>query len=490
MAVRAGPSGAAKAPALKIIGALADYEQSYFPVAAALDRNAGRAWAIAPQAGKNHWAVFGIEPSQPAGFAGGTKATFTLDFQTPFKQHTLGRFRLSVTDEPTALEATVLRLDLRDGAVADVSLALAKAQAQQGRTAEAAALFTEAFHLAADPDGKARIAREAVSLKGVAENLIKAMTVKPDLPAADWLLLALAHARLQEAAQLRTVSAKVTELVTPTGADAALRPLLREVLIALGPNSPETRALLVAAAGKPPVALNEAIARNPDRAEAYRNRADWFAERGLWKEAGADLAAAFRRQPETRTGMLLGIVLVQTGEIELYRAHCRAMLDRWASTEITSAAFQTLQTEVLVPGVKADAKQLARLAEVAVSGDKKMDVHIWFMFSKGLHDYRAGKYADALAGCRESRRRVPESKGVLASMDLVVEAMALHRLGDEAGAGRALAEAKSNVEVHVPGIDGGLPYDWLIAHILYREAERLIAGNKSRWRMAGQRHGK
>jgi WD40 repeat protein/tetratricopeptide (TPR) repeat protein len=480
IAVTVGPpSGAAKATSLKIIDALADYEQPGCPVAAALGRTQG-AWAIDPQAGKNHWAVFEIEASQQAGFAGGTQLTFTLAFRHDFK-HALGRFRLSVTDEPTALEATGIRLDLRDG-VAEVHAALAEAQAQDGRMAEAATLFTEAFHLAADPAGKARIAREAVSLKGVAENLIKTATLTPDLPAADWLVLALAHARLQETAQLRTVSGKVTALLTPTGADVALRPLLREVLIALGPNSPEATALLAAAAGKPPVALNEAIARNPDRTEAYRNRAYWFAERALWKEAGADLAAAFRRQPDPLTGMRLGVVLVQTGEIERYRAHCRAMLERWASTEINSTAERTLKTVVLVPDVKAYAKQLARLAEVAVSGDKKLDGYEWNMFAKGLHDYRTGNYADAVAGCRESRGRAPESKGdprALASMDLAVEAMALHRLGDEAGARRALAEAKSHVEVHVPGIDAGSLYDWLIAHILYREAEGLIAGKKA-----------
>ncbi len=65
-------------------------------------------------------------------------------------------------------------------------------------------------------------------------------------------------------------------------------------------------------------------------------------------------------------------------------------------------------------------------------------------------------------------------------MNLALEAMALHRSGDEAGAKRVLAETKSNVEVHVPGIDGGdWSYDWLFAHMLYREAEGLIAGKKA-----------
>jgi hypothetical protein len=105
------------------------------------------------------------------------------------------------------------------------------------------------------------------------------------------------------------------------------------------------------------------------------------------------------------------------------------------------------------------------------------------MLGKGLHDYRTGKYAEALTTCRESRRRAAESKGhqqALASLNLAIEAMALYRSGDEVGARRALAEAKSNIEGQVIGIDsGGSAYDWLNAHMLYREAEGLIAGKKA-----------
>jgi len=107
----------------------------------------------------------------------------------------------------------------------------------------------------------------------------------------------------------------------------------------------------------------------------------------------------------------------------------------------------------------------------------------WWAFAKGLHDYRTGKYGDALATCRESRLRAPKSKGdaqVLTSLNLAVEAMALHRSGDEAAAKTALAAAKSLVDVNVPGIDGGAwAHDRLAAHILYREAEGLIVGKKA-----------
>jgi WD40 repeat protein/tetratricopeptide (TPR) repeat protein len=118
MALTAGPlSGPNKAAELKIANPVADFEQMGHPVVASVDGNPVSAWAIDPQAGKNHWAVFAIESSRQAGFAGGTQLTFTLDFRS-YAKHTLGRFRLSVTDEPTALQSTRLRLDLRDGEVA------------------------------------------------------------------------------------------------------------------------------------------------------------------------------------------------------------------------------------------------------------------------------------------------------------------------------------------------------------------------------------
>jgi tetratricopeptide (TPR) repeat protein len=265
--------------------------------------------------------------------------------------------------------------------------------------------------------------------------------------------------------------------------------LLREVLIAVGPNSPEATALIAAAAGEPPAALNEAVRQNPEMAAGYRNRGDWFVDRGRWKEAIADFAEVFRLEPDTLYGMQLGILLIHTGEFDRYRTHCHAMLERWASTERNDEADQTLKTILLLPDFQGDAQPLARLAGVAVSGDKNVHWFEWHLLAKGLHDYRAGKNADALATCRESRRRARKSKEdpkALASLNLAIEAMALHRSGDETGAKRALAEAKSNVEVFVPGIDGGeRSRDWLTAHILYGEAEALIVGQKDEPKAAG-----
>jgi WD40 repeat protein/tetratricopeptide (TPR) repeat protein len=142
IAVTAEPlSEAATASSLKMIHAVADYEQPTCPVMALLDRSRGSIWAIDPRVGQNHWAVFGIESSQQAGFAGGTQLIFTLDFG-PDRNHALGRFRLSVTDEPTALEATALRLDLRE--VAEAQAALSRYYLRQSQWDKAAAEYARA----------------------------------------------------------------------------------------------------------------------------------------------------------------------------------------------------------------------------------------------------------------------------------------------------------------------------------------------------------
>ena len=52
-------------------------------------------WAVAPQFGKPHTAVF--EAKEPIAFANGAELTFTMEQKFPGKEHNLGKFRLSVT---------------------------------------------------------------------------------------------------------------------------------------------------------------------------------------------------------------------------------------------------------------------------------------------------------------------------------------------------------------------------------------------------------
>jgi hypothetical protein len=96
--VRAAP----RVEALRLIpvalhNAVADFSQESFggwPVSAALDGDPATGWQIDPEEGAPHEAIF--EASKPLRFPGGARLVIALEQATP-EQHTLGRFRLSVT---------------------------------------------------------------------------------------------------------------------------------------------------------------------------------------------------------------------------------------------------------------------------------------------------------------------------------------------------------------------------------------------------------
>lgn len=77
--------------------ALADFSQAQFEVAKAIDNNNNTqtGWAVAPQFGKAHFAIF--EFKRAAVFPNGTTFTVTLDQQFAQKDHNIGKFRISVT---------------------------------------------------------------------------------------------------------------------------------------------------------------------------------------------------------------------------------------------------------------------------------------------------------------------------------------------------------------------------------------------------------
>ena len=127
-------------------------------------------------------------------------------------KYTLGRFRLSVSDVDAIQQA-------------DWFVAASTPNAKVG-----------AAYLALDD------CRQAANF------LTKATAANPKLPAADWLVLALAHAKLEETDQARKACAKAAALLKPTGADAALRPLVREVVVTLGTTHSEVKELITAAA--------------------------------------------------------------------------------------------------------------------------------------------------------------------------------------------------------------------------------------------------
>ncbi|HUY34788.1 MAG TPA: DUF1549 and DUF1553 domain-containing protein [Pirellulales bacterium] len=124
---------ASQAMPVVLRNAQADFAQDSFPVAAAIDGNAQPAsgWAVSPKFGEPHVAVF--ETAQNVGAAGGTTLSITLDQQFP--QHSIGRFRISVTTSPRPVRL--------QGPPAPIAAILAVAPA--ARTPEQQAELTRMF---------------------------------------------------------------------------------------------------------------------------------------------------------------------------------------------------------------------------------------------------------------------------------------------------------------------------------------------------------
>lgn len=76
---------------VKLVRPKARFSQKNYPIAKALDGNAGTGWATAPKSKTANWAIFELEKPLP----GRTRLTVTLDQQFG-RKFTIGRFRLSV----------------------------------------------------------------------------------------------------------------------------------------------------------------------------------------------------------------------------------------------------------------------------------------------------------------------------------------------------------------------------------------------------------
>ena len=116
-----------KVEPLELANASADFSQEAWHVSAAIDGNVDTGWAVMPQFGKPHAAVF--ETKADAGYDGGSVLTIGLTQQYPDGTHLLGRFRISVTDGKRPLS----------GARLPEQVAAALAVPKEQRTAEQSA---------------------------------------------------------------------------------------------------------------------------------------------------------------------------------------------------------------------------------------------------------------------------------------------------------------------------------------------------------------
>lgn len=92
---------------VELLPARADFEQPGWPLANALDGKDDTGWGTWPQVGKPHEAVFELKtpfrPRSSFDFRQDVLMSFRLQFRSAYKQHVIGKFRLSITNSPAVL---------------------------------------------------------------------------------------------------------------------------------------------------------------------------------------------------------------------------------------------------------------------------------------------------------------------------------------------------------------------------------------------------
>ncbi len=155
-----------KAVPVKIRKARATFEQTGLPVAASIDADPRSAWAIDPQFGKDHAAVFDLE--KPIGHAGGSVLTIVLKF-TNNAGHNIGRprFSLSTKETPPAVAG--------DGIPEEVRAALLQILATDSKSTKAEDEILARYHRTQDAEWRKLSAQVEALRKGPKLPTMKAM---------------------------------------------------------------------------------------------------------------------------------------------------------------------------------------------------------------------------------------------------------------------------------------------------------------------------
>jgi serine/threonine-protein kinase len=193
--------------------------------------------------------------------------------------------------------------------------------------------------------------------------------------------------------------------------------------------------------------------------------------RGHGEEVLREWKQALERDPPQHTQWFgYAELCLFLGDEAEYRRACRDLLDRFADTTDPYIAEPVARAVLLAPPSEENLRAAVAIADRAVAAEptKVGWVYSYFLFAKGLAEYRVGNFDEALSIMTGSAAKV------LGPCPGLVAAMARHRLGDEEQARSALAAEISAVNWSMARVRG---HDQWLWHILRREAEALIFPN-------------
>jgi serine/threonine protein kinase/Flp pilus assembly protein TadD len=206
-----------------------------------------------------------------------------------------------------------------------------------------------------------------------------------------------------------------------------------------------------------------------------------YAAVGQTWEAAQLFQRAYAQNPQdSASGLRAAHLLLFEGNRPAYEVVCRQMLKQFAETTDIANARRTLQVCLLTPEVIGTPAEHKRLLATAVI---QAEHPVISRRERGLAAFRQGKWDEALALCRDSRRenRPVKQSWYYDSHNLLVEAMVLHKQGQSTPAMQAYRAAARSANWYYPYAPhelGSSWVDWITYELLRREAAALLQVGK------------
>jgi hypothetical protein len=221
--------------------------------------------------------------------------------------------------------------------------------------------------------------------------------------------------------------------------------------------------------------LTPSVLADPTNGDLRALRVDIRARGGKWEAAANEAAVLVNLEPDNSYRChMLAPLLVATTNLDAYRRLCSNMVVHFGSTTNPFIADPMAKDCLILPSSGVDLKQVAAMANLAVSEGKNLAAYHFFECCDALAEYRLGHFGDAIKWAQESaKNEFPLSQAEA----YAVMAMAQCKLGDVHAAQGSLARCNEIITKRLPRLGkdlGGDWRDWIIAHALQTEAKGLI----------------
>ena len=207
---------------------------------------------------------------------------------------------------------------------------------------------------------------------------------------------------------------------------------------------------------------------DPDNLEALRGVRGFLVAKGRGEEALLGWGKALEANPPSPDAWYgYAELCLFLGKEEEYCRARRALLDRFGATASPFIAEPVGRACLLLPITGDELREAAALTDRAAAAKASTPewIYRYFLFAKGLAEYRRGRLGAAISVMEGDAGKV------MRPAPLLVTAMARHRLGHEAEARKTLAAAVLAFDWRARRADNR---DVWIRHILRREAEAMI----------------